>query len=60
MSAAKKCDRCGSYYDLYDYDIGIIKSEVYHEFIDLCPVCHAALKDWLNVCKKKEEAIEDD
>ena len=54
MSRAKKCDRCGNYYDLYDHDIEIIKSAVLHEYIDLCPRCHEDLKDWLSIYKVKE------
>lgn len=54
MSKAKKCDRCGNYYDLYDHDIEISKSREYYKYIDLCPKCHEALKDWLNIYKTKE------
>lgn len=62
---AKKCDRCGAYYELYGVKndaqncngfmmLNIDKEDMYckHEKIDLCPDCMAKLYEFM----KKEVA----
>ena len=59
MANAKKCDRCGSYYDSYNDKnnaekingimlINIDSNNRYfsHEPYDLCPVCSDELMKW--------------
>ena len=54
MSDAKKCDRCGRFYDIY----GNVDNAVSFRFVsrwdttlqpiyDLCPDCMEELKNWL-------------
>lgn len=56
MSNAKKCDRCGAFYEPYYPRIFIKKSkEVNAKTIDLCPVCQDSIESWLDL-KPKEAA----
>lgn len=50
MADAKKCDRCGKYYDkndrkmlLYNY-----QGKRYDKAFDLCPGCVTELERWFN------------
>lgn len=47
MSKAKKCDRCGRYYDPYYTEILLAKGML-QNVIDLCPECEEQLTDWLS------------
>lgn len=60
MSVAKKCDRCGRFYEEYNIKNdssninGIMKLNVDrhqkyfgHDVIDLCPECTESFKRWL-------------
>ena len=44
---AKKCDRCGDYYDPYDRHDGdeVNVCDLFEEK-DLCPSCHVKLNVW--------------
>ena len=53
MSNAKKCDRCGKYFEPYSTLISIKKFDRYK--FDLCPKCMKAFVRWLN---KKQQVIE--
>lgn len=59
MSNAKKCDRCGVYYDPYDRLILVRRSNwvSQREFFDLCPKCNHKLERWMN---KHQQVIEVD
>lgn len=61
MAIAKKCDRCGTLYDLYNIKdnaesingfqtLNIDESQQYccHGPYDLCPSCSTELIDWFN------------
>lgn len=63
MALAKKCDRCGTYYDYYGPDtlsgcefnavaeIAVDKKEeIVNDSwkLDLCPKCRKSFKEWLN------------
>lgn len=52
MSDAKKCDRCGAFYNPY-YPTIIIKKTTGMRTIDLCPVCQDSIESWLTL-KPKE------
>ena len=60
MSDAKKCDRCGSFYDTY-YPTIIIKRDtgLTIRTIDLCPACQDSIESWLDL-KPKEAAGEEE
>lgn len=47
MSKAKKCDRCGKYYDPYKNEI-LLATGSLQNVIDLCPECKGELTDWLS------------
>lgn len=58
---AKKCDRCGAFYET-GQKAGIVRYSnigVYSVWLsvikDLCPSCYAELKDWFNASKEREE-----
>ena len=53
MSNAKKCDRCGKYFD--PYLAGIRVQNPHRNYFDLCPKCMRAFVRWLN---KKQQVIE--
>lgn len=55
MSNAKKCDRCGAFYEPYYQSIIIKSNEVNAKTIDLCPVCQDSIESWLDL-KPKEAA----
>lgn len=52
---AKKCDRCGSYYDKNDNPtFALGKNQTlndYPKFIDLCKKCTDELEEWFNAEK---------
>ena len=49
MSKARKCDRCGAFYEPYKTDILITKNPVHPiNGLDLCPDCMDTFKKWLN------------
>lgn len=57
---AKKCDRCGAYYDIKQ-KAGIVRYSNTGVCVawlsaikDLCPSCYAELKDWLNALKERD------
>ena len=60
MADAKKCDKCGSFYD-YPKDgeenraYNIINTAT-RRFIDLCDDCQSSLEDWIGGSKGKEIA----
>ena len=41
MALAKKCDRCGKFYDEQD-------RYYTHKPLDLCPICKDSFEKWLN------------
>ena len=49
MSEAKKCDRCGKFYEPYPDRVNIhcYRSKV-REWYDLCPGCNAGFVEWMN------------
>lgn len=58
MSDAKKCDRCGAFYDPHHPTINILKGiGLTTKIIDLCPVCQDSLESWLTL--KPKEAADD-
>lgn len=56
MSNAKKCDRCGAFYDSYKSKY-ILVTNNFNSIKDLCPVCNDALESWLTL-RPKEAADE--
>lgn len=53
MASAKKCDRCGSYYDFVKGQPFSIMIFNYNEIannkiFDLCPDCMAKLHNWID------------
>lgn len=56
MSDAKKCDRCGAFYESY-YPTIIIKkgTGLTVRTIDLCPVCQDSIESWLDLKPKEAE-----
>ena len=60
MSDAKKCDRCGVFYEPYYPKIIIKKvSGITAKVMDLCPVCQDSIESWLYL-KPKEAAGEEE
>lgn len=57
MSKARKCDRCGKFYDEYqaDYHVTMKKGAYNCKSLDLCPDCTNKLIKWLD--KLQTEAI---
>lgn len=64
MSNAKKCDRCGKFYDFYEGLEYIPNQNLFNcitlygeksKIFDLCPSCMKSLFDWLD-CEKIVEA----
>lgn len=56
MANAKKCDRCGKYYDVYNgTDTGMnetngvasVKGNKHVKLYDLCPECNTEFKKWI-------------
>lgn len=54
MSDAKKCDRCGRFYDPYKAKYVLITNN-FNNIKDLCPVCNKALESWLTLKPKEAE-----
>ena len=49
MSKAKKCDKCGAFYEPYKTDTIILTKNVMStDGLDLCPDCMDTFKKWLN------------
>lgn len=61
MSIAKKCNRCGNFYEMYNVNksetntngimlLNIDEAMKYfsHTVMDLCPDCMASFRKWLN------------
>lgn len=45
---AKKCDRCGGYYDDCDYVLAVInRKNLERKNIDLCPRCLNDFQSWM-------------
>lgn len=59
MSYAKKCDRCGKYYEPYDGQQHLRRQHWVnsHDAYDLCPKCNGKLVRWMN---KHQQVIEVD
>ena len=62
MANAKKCDRCGAFYDIKENPILSIErtgtpyiNNKYSKYIDLCPQCLEELKQWLNLKKSTKK-----
>lgn len=60
MASAKKCDRCGSFYEnkskMFDNYYSITKkTPLVYDDVDLCPDCEIKLSEWINEFKRKEE-----
>lgn len=54
MSDAKKCDRCGAFYEPHNPTVIIEKvTGVRMITMDLCPVCQDSIESWLYL-KPKE------
>ena len=63
MAVAAKCDRCGSFYDLYSIkgvrghlvnDIALRYCNITKESFDMCPNCMMLFIDWMTIGAKKE------
>lgn len=52
MSDAKKCDRCGSFYESYKAKYLLVTNN-FNDFKDLCPVCNNELERWLKLRPKE-------
>lgn len=49
MSNAKKCDKCGAFYEPYKVHTIILKKDsLSNNGLDLCPDCMNTLELWLN------------
>lgn len=49
MSKAKKCDKCGAFYEPYKTEIIILSNAIpTMDGVDLCPDCMDTFKKWLN------------
>lgn len=64
MANAKKCDRCGVFYESYNVkehdkntngfmalNIDLRGGYSFHKAQDLCPACNKSLHDWFEKCK---------
>ena len=58
MSNAKKCDRCGEFYEPRKNKYIIIDTNkgITRESLDLCPMCVTSFVDWLNEYMNQEAA----
>ena len=59
MSSAKKCDRCGKYYEPYNEARRLMRPNPTNSFdcYDLCKECNYKLVRWMN---KHQQVIEVD
>lgn len=50
MSDAKKCDRCGKFYEPYPDGQRVMNTDLlpHVAYYDLCPDCNDDLIDWVN------------
>lgn len=49
MSRARKCDKCGAFYEPYRTNIAILsRDSLSADGLDLCPDCMDTFKKWLN------------
>ncbi len=55
MSNAKKCDRCGAFYEPYKGQGYLIMRHNFEDCIDLCPVCNDSFRSWLALRPKEAE-----
>ena len=60
MSDAKKCDRCGEFYETRKNGFIIIdlSKGVTGKSLDLCPMCVTTFWNWLNEYRNQEAADE--
>lgn len=58
MSDAKKCDRCGAFYEQYKGMFMLLEQKGIGHFKDLCPVCNDSLESWFFTLRPKEAADE--
>ena len=53
MSEARKCDRCGKFYEPYSEKVHIHRYKYASlEWYDLCPECNAGFVKWMNKHRK--------
>lgn len=66
MGIARKCDRCGELYELYEdtkfnnirlYKDRLVSNVVWVMDYDLCPSCATMLEEWLNVKGEKNGTV---
>ena len=60
MSMARKCDRCGRFYESCNGQELLLSEKIcgcIHD-IDLCDVCVSTLKQWLNVGRYNAKKVE--
>lgn len=70
MANAKKCDRCGTYYNLYNekddskntngfmtLNIDSCGAYVRHQAYDLCPKCNQLLYEWFEAVDIEETHV---
>lgn len=53
MSDAKKCDRCGAFYEPYKGKGYFIAKRNFEGYVDLCLVCNDSLESWLKIRPKE-------
>ena len=53
MSDAKKCDRCGAFYEGYRGKRHYIMEQNSEGYLDLCPVCSDSFESWLTLRPKE-------
>ena len=53
MSDAKKCDRCGAFYEPNKGKEYYIMKRNFEGYVDLCPVCNISLENWLALRPKE-------
>ena len=53
MSAAKKCDRCGAFYEPFFSKLTVtIENDIARKYMDLCPVCDDTIQRFLSEYKE--------
>lgn len=66
---AKKCDRCGGYYDFDEDKVPMLKNNelylakfrsgcLHDRMMDLCPKCSEGLVAWFNDIEKGEKDVQ--